>query len=123
MSRGNPWTEGPPWASREVDRPTGNPENSWPTQEAGAGRTSEGAIGQTRPTGFLILPEEDWSPSGMKTKKPQHDYVPKQKSGQRRKRGSPSTDEARRVRQEWNGRGHSGRKQEKSLCNRTNLRM
>jgi len=72
----------PPRASREVDRLTRNSENSWPTQEAGAG-------GRTRPTclwvlkhqvslnkrkcddddttwltGFLTQPGEEWSPNG-----------------------------------------------------------
>ena len=41
--------EEPPKASREMDtrldRLTGNSEDSWPTQEAGAGRTPEGERG------------------------------------------------------------------------------
>src|SRR6218665_3352009 len=56
--------EGPPWALARWTGSPGTPK-SWPTQEAGVGRTPEGEGGPNGPTGFLIIPGEEWSPPGI----------------------------------------------------------
>src|SRR6218665_3345718 len=66
--------EGPPWALARWTGSPGTPK-SWPTQEAGVGRTPEGEGGPNGPTGFLTLPcrERSGHHLAYRTKKPQHD--------------------------------------------------